>query len=373
MTTREKQLEAVLREIAACDGGKGHMPELAQRALDSVRTEDEMFKHGVMTENLARLASALGLREGKHSADSVARIAVERLGQRTPEARPYPPSTWACTKCCTEWAAHPPTVCPKCPCDDCGHEDGKHTITCSRAPLLGSHRPDKAPAEACPRCGEAGGGHCYWCTKGGLNAGSPRPVNPVNPSREAHTDALEAAERICREAADEADLAGHSRQVQMAALDCAARIAEFAATFKSATNAEPVQRQDEGDTARARDYLRKIGYTGGSATGLADLRALLAAVRADERRRCSETASSEWQALQGEQIAYLCDAAREEAYREAVEACAQVARQRAEDVRNGRSAEALTDYDRGEYHAGCWTETRIRALLTTPEKGEETK
>ena len=59
-----------------------------KKATDSVRTEDdEMFKHGVMTENLARLASVLGLREGKHSADSVACIAAERLEQRTPEAR----------------------------------------------------------------------------------------------------------------------------------------------------------------------------------------------------------------------------------------------------------------------------------------------
>lgn len=36
-------------------------------------------EHGVMTPNMDLLRAALGLREGKHSADSVARIALERL------------------------------------------------------------------------------------------------------------------------------------------------------------------------------------------------------------------------------------------------------------------------------------------------------
>lgn len=40
---------------------------------------DSLHKYGVMTEHLAQLAAALGLREGKHTADSVARIAIERL------------------------------------------------------------------------------------------------------------------------------------------------------------------------------------------------------------------------------------------------------------------------------------------------------
>lgn len=40
---------------------------------------DSLYKYGVMTEHLAQLAAALGLREGKHTADSVARIAIERL------------------------------------------------------------------------------------------------------------------------------------------------------------------------------------------------------------------------------------------------------------------------------------------------------
>ena len=37
------------------------------------------LKHGLMTDNMHELAKALGLREGKHTAESVARIALDRI------------------------------------------------------------------------------------------------------------------------------------------------------------------------------------------------------------------------------------------------------------------------------------------------------
>lgn len=48
--------------------------------------ESQLYDLGVFTPNLRRLADALGLREGKHSADSVARIAIERLALSRTEA-----------------------------------------------------------------------------------------------------------------------------------------------------------------------------------------------------------------------------------------------------------------------------------------------
>jgi hypothetical protein len=45
------------------------------------------LKHGLMTDNMHELAKTLGLREGKHTAESVARMALDRIKEPKAEAQ----------------------------------------------------------------------------------------------------------------------------------------------------------------------------------------------------------------------------------------------------------------------------------------------
>ncbi len=83
------------RSEAACPHGRGIYCSACQGATGEPRTaeawpSDSAIKHGLMTENLDRLRRALGLREGKHTADSVARIALERLVLNRERDQPCP-------------------------------------------------------------------------------------------------------------------------------------------------------------------------------------------------------------------------------------------------------------------------------------------
>ncbi len=44
-----------------------------------IYSNNDVEKYGLMTDEMVRLAEVLGLREGKHTANSVARIARERI------------------------------------------------------------------------------------------------------------------------------------------------------------------------------------------------------------------------------------------------------------------------------------------------------